>query len=41
MEGHGQYPSTGFLSLLFAIHICDKVSKHIKCILLTKQKIPT
>ncbi|XP_008329590.1 CMP-N-acetylneuraminate-beta-galactosamide-alpha-2,3-sialyltransferase 1 [Cynoglossus semilaevis] len=26
MEGHGQYPSTGFLSLLFAIHICDKVN---------------
>ncbi|XP_055750083.1 CMP-N-acetylneuraminate-beta-galactosamide-alpha-2,3-sialyltransferase 1-like [Salvelinus fontinalis] len=26
LERHGQYPSTGFLSLLFAVHICDKVS---------------
>ncbi|KAG7245232.1 hypothetical protein INR49_023804 [Caranx melampygus] len=26
LEGHGRYPSTGFLSLLFAIHICDEVS---------------
>ncbi|XP_077446388.1 CMP-N-acetylneuraminate-beta-galactosamide-alpha-2,3-sialyltransferase 1-like isoform X2 [Stigmatopora argus] len=26
LEGHGGYPSTGFLSLLFAIHICDKVN---------------
>ncbi|XP_071229783.1 CMP-N-acetylneuraminate-beta-galactosamide-alpha-2,3-sialyltransferase 1-like [Salvelinus alpinus] len=26
LESHGQYPSTGFLSLLFAMHICDKVS---------------
>ncbi|XP_049606633.1 CMP-N-acetylneuraminate-beta-galactosamide-alpha-2,3-sialyltransferase 1 [Syngnathus scovelli] len=26
LEGHGRYPSTGFLSLLFAIHICDQVS---------------
>ncbi|XP_056154757.1 CMP-N-acetylneuraminate-beta-galactosamide-alpha-2,3-sialyltransferase 1-like isoform X2 [Lampris incognitus] len=26
LEGHGRYPSTGFLSLMFAIHICDKVS---------------
>lgn len=26
LDGHGRYPSTGFLSLLFAIHICDQVS---------------
>lgn len=26
LDGHGRYPSTGFLSLLFAIHICDEVS---------------
>nr|CAG32838.1 alpha 2,3-sialyltransferase ST3Gal I [Tetraodon nigroviridis] len=26
LEGHGRYPSTGFLSLLLAVHICDKVS---------------
>ncbi|CAB1320817.1 unnamed protein product [Coregonus sp. 'balchen'] len=26
LESHGRYPSTGFLSLLFAIHICDKVN---------------
>ncbi|XP_070996270.1 CMP-N-acetylneuraminate-beta-galactosamide-alpha-2,3-sialyltransferase 1-like isoform X2 [Oncorhynchus clarkii lewisi] len=26
LENHGHYPSTGFLSLLFAMHICDKVS---------------
>lgn len=25
LEGHGRYPSTGFLSLLFAVHICDEV----------------
>ncbi|XP_041739696.1 CMP-N-acetylneuraminate-beta-galactosamide-alpha-2,3-sialyltransferase 1 isoform X2 [Coregonus clupeaformis] len=26
LESHGRYPSTGFLSLLFAVHICDKVN---------------
>ncbi|XP_044027427.1 CMP-N-acetylneuraminate-beta-galactosamide-alpha-2,3-sialyltransferase 1-like isoform X2 [Siniperca chuatsi] len=26
LEGHGRYPSTGFLSLLLAIHICDEVN---------------
>ncbi|XP_035613219.1 CMP-N-acetylneuraminate-beta-galactosamide-alpha-2,3-sialyltransferase 1-like [Oncorhynchus keta] len=26
LESHGRYPSTGFLSLFFALHICDKVS---------------
>lgn len=26
LEGHGRYPSTGFLSLLLAIHVCDEVS---------------
>ncbi|XP_016103673.1 CMP-N-acetylneuraminate-beta-galactosamide-alpha-2,3-sialyltransferase 1-like [Sinocyclocheilus grahami] len=26
LEGHGRYPSTGFLSLMFAIHICDEVN---------------
>uniref|UniRef100_A0A8D3E5T6 CMP-N-acetylneuraminate-beta-galactosamide-alpha-2,3-sialyltransferase 1 n=1 Tax=Scophthalmus maximus TaxID=52904 RepID=A0A8D3E5T6_SCOMX len=26
LDGHGRYPSTGFLSLLLAIHICDEVS---------------
>lgn len=25
LEGHGHYPSTGFLSLLLALHICDEV----------------
>ncbi|KAL0962200.1 hypothetical protein UPYG_G00337030 [Umbra pygmaea] len=25
LENHGRYPSTGFLSLMFAIHICDRV----------------
>ncbi|KAK7124318.1 hypothetical protein R3I94_018628 [Phoxinus phoxinus] len=25
-EGHGRYPSTGFLTLIFALHICDKVN---------------
>ncbi|XP_062301614.1 CMP-N-acetylneuraminate-beta-galactosamide-alpha-2,3-sialyltransferase 1-like [Osmerus eperlanus] len=26
LESHGRYPSTGFLSLMFALHICDEVS---------------
>ncbi|KAJ8273297.1 hypothetical protein GJAV_G00099950 [Gymnothorax javanicus] len=26
LEGHGRYPSTGFLALMFAIHICDEVN---------------
>ncbi|KAK0140220.1 CMP-N-acetylneuraminate-beta-galactosamide-alpha-2,3-sialyltransferase 1 [Merluccius polli] len=26
MDKHGRYPSTGFFSLLFALHICDEVS---------------
>uniref|UniRef100_A0A3Q3RNG5 CMP-N-acetylneuraminate-beta-galactosamide-alpha-2,3-sialyltransferase 1 n=1 Tax=Mastacembelus armatus TaxID=205130 RepID=A0A3Q3RNG5_9TELE len=26
LENHGRYPSTGFLTLLLAIHICDEVS---------------
>ncbi|XP_059412929.1 CMP-N-acetylneuraminate-beta-galactosamide-alpha-2,3-sialyltransferase 1-like [Carassius carassius] len=26
LEGNGRYPSTGFLSLMFAIHICDEVN---------------
>ncbi|KAI9548542.1 CMP-N-acetylneuraminate-beta-galactosamide-alpha-2,3-sialyltransferase 1 [Dissostichus eleginoides] len=26
LEGHGRYPSTGFLSLLLALHICDEVN---------------
>ncbi|KAM6958933.1 CMP-N-acetylneuraminate-beta-galactosamide-alpha-2,3-sialyltransferase 1-like [Aplochiton taeniatus] len=26
LENHGRYPSTGFLSLLFAIHVCDEVN---------------
>ncbi|XP_058608519.1 CMP-N-acetylneuraminate-beta-galactosamide-alpha-2,3-sialyltransferase 1-like [Onychostoma macrolepis] len=25
-EGHGRYPSTGFLTLIFALHICDEVN---------------
>lgn len=25
LDGHGRYPSTGFLSLVFALHICDEV----------------
>uniref|UniRef100_A0A673HUU8 ST3 beta-galactoside alpha-2,3-sialyltransferase 1 n=1 Tax=Sinocyclocheilus rhinocerous TaxID=307959 RepID=A0A673HUU8_9TELE len=24
-EGHGRYPSTGFLTLILALHICDEV----------------
>ena len=27
LGGHGRYPSTGFLTLMLAIHICDEVSK--------------
>lgn len=27
LEGHGRYPSTGFLSLMLAVHICDEVSR--------------
>lgn len=27
LDGHGRYPSTGFLSLLLALHICDEVSQ--------------
>lgn len=26
LQSHGQYPSTGFISLIFALHICDEVS---------------
>ncbi|XP_054620384.1 CMP-N-acetylneuraminate-beta-galactosamide-alpha-2,3-sialyltransferase 1-like [Dunckerocampus dactyliophorus] len=26
LEGHGRYPSTGFLSLMLAVHICDEVN---------------
>ncbi|KAJ8267553.1 hypothetical protein COCON_G00127250 [Conger conger] len=26
LKGHGLYPSTGFLTLMFAIHICDEVN---------------
>ncbi|KAK1789421.1 hypothetical protein P4O66_015350 [Electrophorus voltai] len=26
LKGHGRYPSTGFLSLMFALHVCDKVN---------------
>ncbi|KAL4629916.1 CMP-N-acetylneuraminate-beta-galactosamide-alpha-2,3-sialyltransferase 1-like [Arapaima gigas] len=26
LENHGRYPSTGFLAIMFAIHICDQVS---------------
>lgn len=37
LESHGRYPSTGFLSLLFSIHICDKVSPPTSfCVCLTK-----
>uniref|UniRef100_A0A671KKX8 CMP-N-acetylneuraminate-beta-galactosamide-alpha-2,3-sialyltransferase 2 n=1 Tax=Sinocyclocheilus anshuiensis TaxID=1608454 RepID=A0A671KKX8_9TELE len=25
-EGHGRYPSTGFLTLILALHICDEVN---------------
>lgn len=25
-EGHGRYPSTGMLAIIFALHICDQVS---------------
>ncbi|XP_056596966.1 CMP-N-acetylneuraminate-beta-galactosamide-alpha-2,3-sialyltransferase 1-like isoform X3 [Triplophysa dalaica] len=27
LEGHGRYPSTGFLSLMFAVHVCDECHK--------------
>lgn len=30
LDSHGRYPSTGFLSLLFAVHICDEVKKKLK-----------
>lgn len=26
-ESHGRYPSTGFLTLIFALHICDEVKQ--------------
>ncbi|XP_062844269.1 CMP-N-acetylneuraminate-beta-galactosamide-alpha-2,3-sialyltransferase 1-like [Trichomycterus rosablanca] len=26
MENHGQYPSTGFLTIVLALHICDQVN---------------
>ncbi|KAF4081683.1 hypothetical protein AMELA_G00164080 [Ameiurus melas] len=26
LENHGRYPSTGFLSIMFALHICDQVN---------------
>ncbi|XP_061109817.1 CMP-N-acetylneuraminate-beta-galactosamide-alpha-2,3-sialyltransferase 1-like [Conger conger] len=26
LERHGKYPSTGFLTLMLAIHICDEVN---------------
>lgn len=25
LQGHGRYPSTGILSVIFSIHICDEV----------------
>jgi beta-galactoside alpha-2,3-sialyltransferase (sialyltransferase 4A) len=25
LDKHGRYPSTGFFSLMFALHICDEV----------------
>lgn len=30
LEGHGRYPSTGFLSLLLAVHICDEVKETLR-----------
>ncbi|KAM9387877.1 CMP-N-acetylneuraminate-beta-galactosamide-alpha-2,3-sialyltransferase 1 [Phaethornis superciliosus] len=26
LQNHGRYPSTGFLSLIFALHVCDEVN---------------
>ncbi|MBN3314635.1 SIA4A sialyltransferase, partial [Atractosteus spatula] len=26
LENHGRYPSTGFLSIMFAVHLCDEVN---------------
>ncbi|XP_028819722.1 CMP-N-acetylneuraminate-beta-galactosamide-alpha-2,3-sialyltransferase 1-like [Denticeps clupeoides] len=26
LEGHGLYPSTGFMAIIFALHICDEVN---------------
>lgn len=25
LQHHGRYPSTGFLSVIFALHVCDEV----------------
>lgn len=25
LQGHGRYPSTGILSVIFSIHVCDEV----------------
>lgn len=25
LQGHGRYPSTGILSVIFSMHICDEV----------------
>jgi hypothetical protein len=26
MDGHGQFPSTGFIALMTAVHVCDEVN---------------
>lgn len=25
LQGHGRYPSTGILSVIFSLHVCDEV----------------
>ncbi|KTG11724.1 hypothetical protein cypCar_00026912, partial [Cyprinus carpio] len=38
-ERHGRYPSTGFLTLIFALHICDETEKIVTG--LVNDTIPT
>lgn len=29
LQGHGRYPSTGILSVIFSLHVCDEV-RHLR-----------
>lgn len=31
LQGHGRYPSTGILSVIFSLHICDEVGRPLPC----------
>lgn len=32
LQGHGRYPSTGILSVIFSLHICDEVGPPPPCL---------